>query len=83
MKRISLLTKSTILIISIGNHTTSSNHLMIKTRSSWVGKAFAEIDLVAQLAEHWTNIPKVAGSIPTVVKLKFQPARCEYTFRLT
>ena len=51
MKRISLLTKSTILIISIGNHTTSSNHLMIKTRSS-VDKAFAEIDLVAQLAEH-------------------------------
>ena len=27
---------------------------------------------VAQLAEHWTSIPKVAGSIPTVVRLAFQ-----------
>ena len=33
------------------------------------------LDLVAQLVEHWTSKPKVAGSIPTVVKLVFQLAR--------
>ena len=27
---------------------------------------------VAQLAEHWTSIPKVVGSIPTVVRHIFQ-----------
>ena len=26
-----------------------------------------QLDLVAQLVEHWTSIPKVAGSIPTAV----------------
>ena len=41
------------------------------------------LGLVAQLAEHWTSIPKVAGSIPTVVRLTFQPARCRYTLRVT
>ena len=41
------------------------------------------IGLVAQLAEHWTSIPKVAGSIPTVVRLTFQPAWCGYTLRVT
>ena len=30
------------------------------------------LDLVAQLAERWTSIPKVAGSIPTVVRQTFQ-----------
>ena len=40
-------------------------------------------DLVAQLAERWTSIPKVAGSIPTVVRPTFQPARCGYTLRVT
>jgi hypothetical protein len=41
--------------------------------------------LVGQLAEHWTiySIPKVSGSIPTVVRLIFQPARCGYTLRVT
>ena len=29
-------------------------------------------DLVAQLAEHWASIPKVVGSIPTVVRHIFQ-----------
>ena len=37
------------------------------------------LDLVAQLAEHWTSKPKVAGSIPTVVRQIFQLARCGYT----
>ncbi len=30
------------------------------------------LDLVAQLAEHWTSKPKVAGSILTVVRLNFR-----------
>ena len=30
---------------------------------------------IAQLAEHWTSIPKVG--------LTFQPARCGYTLRVT
>ena len=29
-------------------------------------------DRVAQLAEHWASIPKVVGSIPTVVRYIFQ-----------
>ena len=29
-------------------------------------------DRVAQLVEHWASIPKVIGSIPTVVRLIFQ-----------
>ena len=37
------------------------------------------LDRVAQLAEHWTSIPKVAGSIPTVAKQTFQLARCGCT----
>ena len=41
------------------------------------------LDRVAQLAERWTSIPKVAGSIPTVVRQTFQPARCGYTLRVT
>ena len=41
------------------------------------------IGLIAELAEHWTSIPKVAGSIPTVVRLTFQSARCGYTLRVT
>ena len=32
--------------------------------------------LVAQLVEHWTSKPKVAGSIPTVVRLISQLAWC-------
>ena len=28
--------------------------------------------IVAQLAEHWASIPKVVGSIPTVVRHIFQ-----------
>ncbi len=27
-----------------------------------------EVNFIAQLAEHWTSKPKVAGSFPTVVK---------------
>ena len=40
---------------------------------------------VAQLTltEHWSSIPKVAGSIPTVVRQTFQPGRCGYTLRVT
>ena len=41
------------------------------------------LDLVAQLVEHWTSKPKVAGSIPTVVRLIFQLAWCGYTLRVT
>ena len=29
-------------------------------------------DRIAQLAEHWASIPKVVGSIPTVVRHIFQ-----------
>jgi hypothetical protein len=32
---------------------------------------------------HWTSIPKVSGSIPTVVRQTFQPARCGFTLRVT
>ena len=41
------------------------------------------VDLVAQLAEHWTSISKVAGSIPTVIGKTFQLARCGCTVRVT
>jgi hypothetical protein len=48
------------------------------------------IDLVPKYHTHeqsWprssVNIPKVAGSIPTVVRLTSQPARCGYTLRVT
>ena len=35
---------------------------------------------IAQLVEHWTSKPKVAGSIPTtVIRQTFQLAHCEYT----
>ena len=40
-------------------------------------------DRVAQLAEHWASIPKVVGSIPTVVRHIFKLARCGYTLRVT
>ena len=41
-------------------------------------------DRVAQLAEHWASIPKVVGSIPTVIRHIFQAiARCGYTLRVT
>ena len=36
------------------------------------------LGLVAQLADHWTSIPKVAGSIPTIVR---EPA--QYTLKVT
>ena len=42
-----------------------------------VTKSNNRLDLVAQLVEHWTSIPMVAGSIPTVVRQTFQVARCE------
>ena len=38
---------------------------------------------VAQLAEHWASIPKVVGSIPTVVRHIFKLARFGYTLRVT
>ena len=41
-------------------------------------------DRVAQLEEHGASIPKVVGSIPTVVRHMFQACpRCGYTFRVT
>ncbi|CAB4035835.1 AMP deaminase 2 isoform X2, partial [Paramuricea clavata] len=40
-------------------------------------------DLWAQLVEHWTSIPKVAGSIPTMVKQTFQLAGGGCTLRVT
>ena len=33
-----------------------------------------QLDHVAQLVEHWTSKPKVAGSIPTIVRQIFQLA---------
>ena len=38
----------------------------------FVGRNF----LVAQLVEHWTSKPNVAGSIPTAVEKTFQLTRC-------
>ena len=35
------------------------------------------------MVEHWSIIPKVAGSIPTVVRQTFQPAQCGCTLRVT
>ena len=40
-------------------------------------------DRVVQLAEHWASIPKVVGSIPTVVRHFFQLAWWGYKLRLT
>ena len=40
-------------------------------------------DRVALLAEHWTSIPKVAGSIPTLIRQTFQLALCGCTLRVT
>ena len=37
----------------------------------------------ASIGSWWTSIPKVAGSIPTVVRQTFQPARCGCTLRVT
>jgi hypothetical protein len=31
----------------------------------------------------WASIPKVVGSIPTVARHIFKPARCGYTLRVT
>jgi hypothetical protein len=39
------------------------------------------IGLVSQ--PHWTSIPKLADSIPTVVRQTFQLARCGCTLRVT
>ncbi len=52
------------------------HHITVITRSN-------RLDLVVQFAEHWTSKPKVAGSIPTVVRQIFQLARCGYTLRIT
>ena len=41
------------------------------------------LDFVAQLVEHWASIPKIAGSIPTVVRQTVQLARCGCTLRVT
>ena len=40
-------------------------------------------DRVSQLAEHWVSIPKVVGSIPTVIRHIFQLAQCRYRLRMT
>ena len=37
---------------------------------------------VSQLAEHWANIAKVIGSIPTVVRHIFQLAWCGYKLKV-
>ena len=39
-------------------------------------------DCVAQLVEHLAIIPKLMGSIPTVVRHIFQLTRCEYRLRV-
>ena len=39
--------------------------------SSKISATRTDFDLVAQLVEHWTSIPMVAGSIPTVVRQLF------------
>ena len=43
------------------------NHGGNRTRNLWDTVLLWD----TQLAEHWTSIPKVAGSIPTVVRLTF------------
>ena len=40
---------------------------------------YHQLELVVQLVEHWTSIPKLAGSVPTVVRQTFQLARCGCT----
>ena len=42
-----------------------------------------QVNIMILMLFWWTSIPKVAVSIPTVVKLTFQPARCGYTLRVT
>ena len=56
---------------------------VISKELDWVPKYHTRLDLVAQLAEHWTSKPKIAGLIPTVVRQIFQLARCGYTLRVT
>ena len=38
---------------------------------------------LVQLIEHWTSIPKIEGSIPTVVRHFLQLARCGYKLTVT
>ena len=50
-----------------------------RTRDLWeqsIGLVSQRSRVRPQLAEHWTGIPKVAGSITTVTKQTFQLARC-------
>ena len=44
-------------------------HGGIRTYDLW---NTSSTDRVAQLAEHWAGIPKVVGSIPTMVRHIFQ-----------
>ena len=39
--------------------------------SSKISPTRTDFDLVAQFVEHWTSIPMVADSIPTVVRQLF------------
>ena len=81
-----------MLVVDLGSLKVSSDPTQERITNTKVGLKINVIILhcrvylyhVAQLAEHWTSIPKVAGSIPTVAKqLTFQLARCGCTLRVT
>ena len=69
----------------IGPITLSVNSKSTRSQLEDLSVNSNRLDLVAQLAEycHWTNIPKVAGSIPTVVRQTFQLARLGCTLKVT
>ena len=64
-------------------HTRKSYHRLLISKELDSVPKYQQLDHVAQLAEHWTSIPKVACSIPTVAKQTFQLARCGCILRVT
>ena len=65
------------------------DHCGNRTRDFWDTNALPTelrgqvTNLARQLVEQWTDIPKVAGLIPTVVRQTLQLARCGCTLRVT
>ena len=71
-----------------GNHEACFVKIMDTFRTRPISKELESVskyhilnrpDRVAQLAEHWASIPKVVGSIPTVVRHIFQLSQSGYT----
>ena len=59
------------------------NHVGNRTYDLWDASTILLAGRVSQLAEHWANIAKVIGSIPTVVRHIFQLAWCRYRLKVT